>query len=477
MYDVVVIGAGIIGTSVARELSKYKLNVVVLDRENDVSNGTTKANSAIVHAGYDCKEGTLMAKYNALGNQMFGQLCNELDVPFKRVGSLVLAFSDEEREHLEKLYERGLKNEIPDMKILEAEDVRKIEPHVSDDVVAALYAKTAGIVGPWEFAIAMMENAMDNGVELELKNEVLDIQKVEGGYKVVTNRGEYLTKYIVNGAGIYADKIHNLVAEPSYKIVPRKGQYFVMDKSQGELVNTVIFQCPSERGKGVLVTPTVHGNLLLGPDSQIIEDKEDLSTTREQLEYVQEHAVRSVKGIQLRETIRSFSGLRAEPDRGDFIIEEAKDAPGFIDVGGIKSPGLSSAPAIAVAVVDMLKEIVGEVEENKEFNPNRREQIRFMELEKEGKAAIIKDDSRYGRIICRCENITEGEIVDSIKRNAGATTVDGVKKRCRPGMGRCQGGFCGPRIQEIIARELGKSLEEVVLDKENSYILTGETKK
>ena len=477
MYDVVVIGAGIIGTSIARELSKYRLNVAVLDRENDVSNGTTKANSAIVHAGYDCKPGTLMAKYNSLGNQMFDELCEDLDVPFERVGSLVLAFSEEEKEHLKELYSRGIKNNIPDMKILEFDEIKKIEPHVSKEVVAALHAKTAGIVGPWEFAIAMMENAMDNGVQLELRNEVLDIEKTEGGYKITTNKGEYLTKCIVNSTGVYADKIHNLVAEPSYKITPRRGQYFVMDKSQGDLVNTVIFQCPSKMGKGVLVTPTVHGNLLLGPDSQNIDDKENLSTTREQMEFVKEHAVKSVEGIQLRETIRSFAGLRAEPDRGDFIVEEAKAAPGFIDVGGIKSPGLSSAPAIALGVVDIIKDILGELEENKDFNPKRREQIRFMELDNAKKAEIIKSDSRYGRIICRCENITEGEIIDSIKRNAGATTVDGVKKRCRPGMGRCQGGFCGPRIQEIIAKELNKSLEEVVLDKENSYILTGETKK
>ena len=477
MYDVVVIGAGIIGTSIARELSKYRLNVAVLDRENDVSNGTTKANSAIVHAGYDCKPGTLMAKYNALGNQMFDELCEDLDVPFERVGSLVLAFSEEEKEHLEELYSRGIKNNIPDMKILEFDEIKKIEPHVSKKVVAALHAKTAGIVGPWEFAIAMMENAMDNGVQLELRNEVLNIEKTKVGYKITTNKGEYLTKCIVNSAGVYSDKIHNLVAKPSYKITPRRGQYFVMDKSQGDLVNTVIFQCPSKMGKGVLVTPTVHGNLLLGPDSQNIDDKENLSTTREQMEFVKKHAVKSVEGIQLRETIRSFAGLRAEPDRGDFIVEEAKAAPGFIDVGGIKSPGLSSAPAIALGVVDIIKDILGELEENKDFNPKRREQIRFMELDNAKKAEIIKSDSRYGRIICRCENITEGEIIDSIKRNAGATTVDGVKKRCRPGMGRCQGGFCGPRIQEIIAKELNKSLEEVVLDKENSYILTGETKK
>lgn len=475
MKDVVVIGAGISGASVARELARYKLDVVVLERENDVSNGSTKANSAIVHAGYDAKEGSLMAKYNALGNAMFEKMCAELSVPFKKCGSLVLAFSEDEKEHLNLLMERGKINNIPEMSLINKEEIKKLEPHVSDEAIEALYAKTAGIVGPWELTIAMLENAVVNGVELEVNQEVTDIEKIDGGYRVITNKGHFDTKMIINAAGVYADRIHNMIAEPTYKIKARRGQYFVMDKTQGELVNRTIFQCPTELGKGSLVTPTVHGNLLLGPDAQDMDDKEDLATTTEELDYVREHVVKSVEGLQFRETIRNFAGLRAESDRGDFIVEEAKDAPGFIDVGGIKSPGLTSAPAIGVDVAKMVSEKLGALE-NEEFNPIRK-QIIFMELNSEEKGEIIKKDPNYGRVICRCENITEGEIVDSIHRKVGATTVDGVKKRCRPGMGRCQGGFCGPRVQEILARELNKTLEEIVLDREDSYILTGATKK
>ncbi len=475
MYDVAIIGAGVIGASVARELSKYNLNVVVIEKENDVSNGTTKANSAIVHAGYDAHEGTLMAKYNALGNAMFDEICEELSVPFERCGSLVLAFSEEEREHLDLLYKRGIVNGIPEMELLEKDEIKKMEPNISDKVVAALHAKTAGIVGPWELTIAMLENAAENGVSIQLNQDVVDIEKIETGYKIITQEKNFEAKVVINASGVYADKIHNMVSEETFKIKPRRGQYFVMDKIQGELVGQVIFQCPTELGKGILVTPTVHGNLLLGPDAQDMDDRDDISTTTEQLEFVKEHAVKSVPGIHFRDSIRSFAGLRAEGDRGDFIIEEAPGAPMFFDVAGIKSPGLSAAPAIGVDVAKMAVEKLGEVSEKANFNP-RREQIIFMELNAEEKKALIKKNPQYGRVICRCENITEGEIVSSIHRKVGAKTVDGVKKRCRPGMGRCQGGFCGPRVQEILARELNVSLEEIVLDKKNSYILTGETK-
>jgi len=474
MRDVIIIGAGISGASVARELARYELDVLILDRENDVSNGTTKANSAIVHAGYNAKEGTLMAKYNKLGNAMFDDLARELEIPFKRCGSLVLAFSQEEREHLNSLVENARRNEIPKVRIVEKEELRKIEPNINKKAVAGLLAETAGIVGPWELTIGMLENAVDNGAKLRLNEEVIDIEKITDGYRVVTTENSYETKIVVNASGVYADKLHNLVAKPTYKISPRRGQYFVMDKSQGEEVGRVIFQCPTKLGKGVLITPTVHGNLLLGPDAEDISDKEDISTTAEKLQFVRDNVSKLIEKLNFRESIRNFAGLRAQSDRNDFVVEEAIDAPNFIDVGGIKSPGLTSAPAIGVDVAKIIAKKL-DAKENTNFNPNRK-QIIFMELSNEEKSEIIKKDLNYGRIICRCENITEGEIVDSIKRTVGATTVDGVKKRCRPGMGRCQGGFCGPRVQEIIARELNISLEEVVLDKKDSYILTGVTK-
>ncbi len=474
MRDVVVVGGGVVGASVARELARFKLDVVLVERENDVSNGASKANSAIVHAGYDAEPGTLMAKYNVLGNTMFERICRELDVPFKRCGSMVVAFTEDEVKHLKELMERGRVNGVPKLKLIAGDKARELEPNLSPRVRGGLLAESAGIVGPWELTIAMMENAVENGVELELNQEVIDIERIAGRYRVQTNRGWFDTRVVVNAAGVYADRIHNMVAKPTYRIKPRRGQYFVMDKSQGHLVDRVIFQCPTELGKGVLVTPTVHGNLLLGPDAQDLDDREDLATTEEQLNYVKDQAVRSVEGIELREAIRNFAGLRAESDREDFVIEEAEDAPGFIDVGGIKSPGLTSAPAIGVDVARMVAEKL-DAEVYEEFNPERS-QIIFMELSPEERRELIERDPRYGRIICRCETITEGEIVASIHRKVGATTVDGVKKRCRPGMGRCQGGFCGPRVQEILARELEISLEDVVLDRRDSYILVGETK-
>ena len=476
MYDVAIIGAGVIGASIFRELTKYDLKVTVLEKENDVSMGTSKANSAIVHAGYDPKVGTLMAKYNVKGNEMFEDLCKELSVPFKRNGSLIIAFSEEDMETVKNLYENGNKIGVKGLQILSKEEVLEKEPNLSHDIVGALYAPTGGIVGPYEYTIALMENAVSNGGELKLRSEVKNIEKENDIFKITTTDGKVIeAKYVINAAGVHADEIHNLIAKESFKIIPRKGEYFVMDKTQGKLVSSTIFQCPSKLGKGILVTPTVHGNLLVGPDAQDIDDKEDKSTAAERLDYIRETSKRTTNKVNFRESIRNFAGLRATPDRGDFIVEEAEDVKNFIDVAGIKSPGLSSAPAIAEDVVKILNGCGLELKENKSFNPNR-EEIVFMELSPEEKAEVIKKDPRYGKIICRCESITEGEIVNAIHRSFGSITLDGVKRRCRPGMGRCQGGFCGPKVQEIIARELNIPMEDIYQEKDGSYILVGKTK-
>lgn len=480
MYDIVIIGAGVSGASIAREISRYDLKVALLDKENDVSNGSTKANSAIVHAGYDVKPGTLMGKYNALGNFMYEGLCKELGVPFKRCGSLVIGFNQEDMEHIKELYERGKGNGIPDLEIIDAKRVKELEPNIQDDVIGALYAKTAGIVGPWELTVAMVEEAILNGVELFLETEVASIKKIDGGFEITDkNSKTFKTKKIINCAGVHSDIIHNMVAEKSFTILPRKGEYFVLDKTQGEKINRTIFQCPTKMGKGVLLTPTVHGNLLVGPDSQDVKDRDDLSTSSERLNYVKEVAFKSSKNIDFREVVRTFSGMRAESDRGDFIIEEAPGCKGLYDVAGIKSPGLTAAPAIAKGVIELLKssdlELESKIKNTKDLKV-RKKPIHFMELGAEEKSKIINENPNYGRVICRCEMITEGEIIDTLKTPIKIKTVDSVKKRCRPGMGRCQGGFCGPRVQEIIARELNLSLKEVILDKEGSYILTEETK-
>ena len=475
MLDVIVIGAGVMGAAVSRELSKYKLNIMVLDKENDVSNGTSKANSAIVHAGYDAKEGTLMAKYNVLGAGMYESLCKEIGAPYKNVGSYVLAFSEEERKHIEKLYQRGLTNGVPQMEILEKDEILRREPNINKNVVAALYAGSAGIVGPWEFTIKLLENAALNGTEVLVDAEVSNIEKLQDGYKVILKDGRtFETKAVINAAGVYADKINDMVSKNHFDIHPRIGEYYVLDKVQGKLTNSVLFQCPTIMGKGVLVTKTVHGNIMIGPTAEDVESKDYVGTTTHGLDDIRRQAEKTISGINYRDSIRNFTGIRAESSTGDFIIGEVSDAPNFFNIAGTKSPGLSSAPAIGVDVAKMVVEKLGAVKKE-EFKQNRL-QIHFIELSPEEKAEVIKKDPRYGRIICRCESITEGEIVDVIHRMVGARTVDGVKKRCRPGTGRCQGGFCGPRVQEILARELGKELNEIVLDKKGAYILTTETK-
>jgi len=476
MFDIAIIGAGVIGTFIARELSRYQLKVVLIEKDNDVANGTTKANSAIVHAGYDASPGTNKAKFNALGNIMFEKICEELDVPFKRTGSLVIASNEDEMNTLKKLYEQGIQNNIPNMGLIDKEKVKILEPNINEEIVAALYAPTCGIVGPFELAIALAENAVENGAELFLNSKVVSIDKAEDHYVINKGNNEIKAKFVINCAGVYADIINNMVAMPSFKIIPRRGQYFIFDKKAGKLVNTVIFQCPTKIGKGVVVTQTVHGNLLVGPNAESLDDNENIQTTTMGLDEVRNASYRTSKKIPFNSVITSFSGLRATSTTGDFIIEESREAPNFINVAGIESPGLSAAPAIAEYVVEILNKKAHGLVKKEDFNPIRRKVIRFMKLSDSEKAEVIKKDSKYGRIICRCESITEGEIIDAIKRKAGATTLDGVKRRARPGMGICQGAFCGPRIVEILARELKIDPLKILKSNKETYILVGKTK-
>jgi len=476
MKDIVIIGAGIAGTYVARELARYKLEIVLIDKENDVANETTMANSAIIHAGYDAEPGTLKSQYNVAGNPMFDQVCEELDVPFKRIGSMVLAFSQEDELILEKLYQQGMTTGVPGLSLISGDEVRALEANVSSEVTGALLAETAAIVSPYELAIGLAENAIDNGVTCALNTEVVSITKIKLGYRVETNRTSYETKYVINCGGVFADKISGMVGDNSFKIKPRKGHYYVMDKPVGQMFNHVLFQCPSSKGKGILVTPTVHGNVLIGPDSEFSSDKNDLATDAEHLSEVRAIAHKTSDKIPFGQVIRSFVGLRASSDGHDFIIGESKVAENFIQVAGFESPGLSSIPAVALEVVNIIKAKEGQLHRREAFNPRRKPVVRFMELSNEDKDRMIKEEASFGNMICRCEMVTEAEIVDCIHRNAGATTLKGVKKRTRPGMGRCQGGFCGPRVVEILARELGTSMEDVKYDDLESYIITEETK-
>lgn len=480
MFDVAIIGAGIVGSAIARQLSNYNLKIVVLEKGLEVCQGTTKANSAIVHGGFDAKEGSLKAKLNVLGCKMYPSICEELSVEYKNNGSLVLAFNENDMKHIHELYERGLNNGANELEIIDGAKVKEIEPNVSKAVVGALWCKSSGIVCPFNFNIALMENAITNGVELNLESEVLNIKIIEENYfEIKTNKEIINSKYVINAAGVYADKINNLVGGDEFYIIPRKGEYKILDKSEGYKANHTLFTCPTEKGKGILVTQTVHGNLLVGPNAQVVE-KDDVSTSKEGLKEIIDGGRKSVPNLDFSKTITSFAGVRATPNTGDFMIFKSKVAKGFINVAGIESPGLASAPAIALYVEDLLKEVMDEdnreLEINKNFNPIREKNKPFMEMNEVDQRDILSKDKRYKNIICRCENITEGEIVDAINRPCGARTVDGVKRRVRPGMGRCQGGFCGPKVVEILARELNITPEEVLKDYANSNMLVGKVK-
>lgn len=475
MYDVIIIGGGVSGTATARELSKYKGTFCLLEKEEDLCCGTSKANSGIVHAGYDAPEGSLMAKLNVLGNEKMEKLSRELDFPFKRTGSLVLCFSPEDLPSLKLLYDRGIANGVKNLLILCREEVLKMEPNVSDEVFAALYAPTAGIVCPFEMNLAFGENAYENGVEFHFNTEVIRLEKIEKGYRIFTNKGEFETKCIVNAAGVYADDIHNMVSKRKIHITPRKGEYCLLDKSAGAHVSRTVFALPGKEGKGVLVTPTVHGNLLIGPTATDIEEKEGTNTTGNGLAQVINKAGKNVKNLSLRQIITSFAGLRAHEDHHEFIIEEVEDAPGFIDCAGIESPGLTSAPAIGERVAEILREKLG-LEEKENFISKRKGILRPASLSFEERNALIKENPAYGNIICRCEMVTEGEIREAIRRPLGAKSLDGVKRRTRAGMGRCQSGFCSSKVMEILAQELNADLSQITKAGDGSNLICGTNK-
>lgn len=475
MYDVIIIGGGVSGAASARELSRYKVRACVLEKEEDVCCGTSKANSAIVHAGYDAAPGSLKAKLNVRGNEMMEQLSENLDFPFQKTGSLVICLSGEEMPGLQELYDKGVANGVKGLKILDREEVLGMEPNITDDVYAALYAPSAGIVCPFGMNIALAENACTNGVEFRFNTEVLDIRKTENGYEIHTNRGMFQAKCVVNAAGVYADKIHNMVSKKKIHITPRRGEYCLLDKSAGTHVSRTIFSLPTKYGKGVLVTPTVHGNLLIGPTAVDIENKEGTNTTREGLDEVISKAGQNVKNLPMRQVITSFAGLRAHEDGSEFIIGEADDAEGFIDCAGIESPGLTSCPAIGGMVAEILREKLG-LEEKENFISTRKGILNPNTLAKEERAELIRKEPAYGNIICRCEMITEGEILDAIRRPLGARSLDGVKRRTRAGMGRCQSGFCSPRTMEILARELHVNMSDITKSGGNSWLVVGVNK-
>ena len=474
MPDIAVIGAGVVGGLVARELERYKLSVVILEGAGDVAMGTTKANSAIVHAGFDAKEGSLKAKLNVEGSMMMEELCSELGVKYKRNGSLVVGFNDEDRRTLEGLLERGEKNGVPGLRILDREELLSLEPNIGKEVTSALLAPTGAIVCPYELAIQSVGSAMDNGAELRLDFTVDKIERTEGGWRIYSGEDFVDARYVVNCAGLFSDKIAAMVGDEDFSVHPRRGEYMLLDREVGSLVSHTIFRCPSKMGKGILVSPTVDGNLLLGPTAEDIEDKSDMATTSFGLGSVRAKANEQVSGIDMSKVITSFTGLRAVGSTGDFIIKPS--ASGFITCAGIESPGLSAAPAIAKYVVELLRGEGLGLELRSDFVGSREPMHLFASLDVEGKNKMIAECPEYAHIICRCETVSEGEILKAIRTNPRPRDVDGVKRRTRSGMGRCQGGFCSPYIVELLARELGIDYTEVTKSGGGSYINVGRTK-
>lgn len=474
-YDVIIIGAGVCGCAAARELSRYHARIAVLEKEEDVCTGTSKANSGIVHAGYDAIPGTLKAKLNVEGNRMMEKLSKTLDFPFERRGSLVVCVDEQEMPKLETLYERGIANGVEGLQILKRDEVFAMEPHVSERTVAALYAPTAGIVCPFGMNIAFAENAYANGVEFYFNTEVNGIEKEENGFHIQTGQGEFSARCVINAAGVYADVIHNMVSKRKLRITPRRGEYYLLDKSAGTYVGRTMFQLPGKLGKGVLVTPTVHGNLLVGPNAVDVEEREGVNTTQNGLDEVLKKSGLHIKDLPMNQVITSFAGLRAHEEGSEFIIGEAEDADGFFDCAGIESPGLTSAPAIGAMLAELLKKKL-QLEENTDFIAERKGILDPQKLSEEERTEWIRKHPAYGNIICRCEMISEGEIIDAIHRPLGARSLDGVKRRTRAGMGRCQSGFCMPKTMEILARELGIQMTEVTKCGGDSFVVTGKNK-
>ena len=471
MYDITIIGAGIIGSLIAHNLSKFDLKVLVLEKENDVAEGATGANSAMVHSGHDPKPGTLKAKYNLLGNRMFPDLCRQLQVEYVPTGAFVVATSKEEEETLDGLIANCIERKIP-YEVLDGDEARKEEPNLSDGVTKALSLPTTGIICPWELTIAAMEEAMLNGVELKLDYEVKSIRKTNEGFIV---NDEIETKVLINCAGVHCDDITEMLRRSPYKVEARKGEYFVFDRLNGTYIKRVIYPTPSIKGKGVLAVPTVHENVLLGPNSDFTADKED-KTTSEGLEYIRREINKTMKNIPYHKMIHTFAGLRPHIDLNDFYIQEDDQIENFIHVSGIESPGISSAPAIAKDVVEgiiMPKFVECKVKDN---YVNRKPFIDMRNMSDEQINELIKQDPDFGRIICRCEKISKGQIKDVINRKCGARTVKGVKMRCRPGMGRCQGGFCEPEVLKILAEELNEDVREIKLDRDGSNIFVATAK-
>jgi len=473
MYDFVILGAGVVGAFIARELARYDTSVLVLEKENDVGNVTSNANSAIVHSGYDPLPNTLKAKFNVEGNKMFGEVCEELDVKFRRCGSMTIATNEEQLETLKELKKRADINNVK-AKILSKEEAKKLEPHLNDQVIGALYCEDAGVVDPFNLVVHAMENAIDNGVTLKLNEEVIDIKKVENGYEIFTKNNKFIGKTIINATGVNGDIISDMVCPHHFEITPRKGEYYVLDHFDNEFVHMPIFPLPSNKGKGILVTPTSSYNYLVGPSSEFIDDRDDVSTDSLTLEEVKRQAQNLIDNIPFNKTIRVFAGTRPTPSTHDFVIEFVN--PNFLNVVGIESPGLVSAPAIGKYVVEEMILKGQKLNKKKDFNPRVRKYVHMQDLSLEERNKLIKSNPKYGHIMCKCELVSEQEMLDALSRSCPPHSIKAMKKRVRAGFGRCQGGMCQPNVLNLMAKFYGVKPQDVVYDDNDTYIVPFATK-
>jgi len=475
IYDIIIIGGGVTGCSIARTLSKYDLNICLLEKEADIASGTTKANSGVVHAGYSADRKYIKRNLCIRGNKLYTQAQKELNFPFRRIGSFVVALEDTQIEELEEQRKKGLQDGVPDLElILDKEKIKKMEPNLTDETVGVLHAPSAGIVSPYELTYALAENAATNGVKFFRNQEVIKIRHQEYVFTVKTREGEFQSNNLINAAGLYASRISKMLGLDYFDIMPRRGEYILFDRNMLHL-NKILFPSPTKVSKGILVCPTVHGNTFVGPNAQNIVDLDDLSTTTAGLKEILEGGMKLVPNLPVRSSIRNFAGLRAVPDTMDFIIDNT-DVYGFINVAGILSPGLTSCFAIAERVEEFLELLGVQMRVKEDYNPIRPKPERFTNFSQEELDKKIKKDPLWARIVCRCETIPEREIIDAIHAPVGATTVDGVKFRCRAGMGRCQGGFCRPRVMQILSRELNIPMEEITKRGEDTNIVVGKTK-
>ena len=475
MYDVIIIGAGITGSALARELSKYEMSVLILEKENDVGSGATMANSAIIHSGHDPKPGTLKAKLNVLGNALYDDLEKELNIPLLRTGAYLVAHGPEEEKTLETIQARALENGVETFEV-PLEDAFKNEPNLSKTITKVVSLPSTKVTFPWEVALALMENAVINGATLEKNQKVQTIEKIDDHFKITTLNDVFYGRFVINAAGVHAEKIAALIEDVvPYETAPRKGEYFVIDRRAKGFMHHVIYPVPTDKGKGVLITPQVHGEILIGPTSELTTDFESTNTTPEGLAWVRREAVKIADNIPYAQTIRTFAGLRPSTKSYDFYIEESKTVENFFHVAGIDSPGLTAAPAIAHYVKDLLF-AKNSFKEKTDFDPYREKIIPYRTMDEAAKKAAFEDDSRYGRLVCKCERVTEGDVVRAIHRPVPADSVKAVKKRTRAGAGICQGGYCEHNVIDIIARELSIPKTNVNYYNPNTEILIGETK-